>query len=215
MQAITALYLLLLPSLHAERGSHAGQGQLPSALPTATVLGVAVIPGDASTSEPAADVTTARASSSQLHIEASIAQYPFVTGQPVRYPAADANNQGGLVFVPDLPNTQQLWQSQKTLMLAWLATSIMSLIIFAPFYITTGLFLGAEIAAILGITASATHLCRRHADDGECILYQEPEEVVAYCIMLGSCKHAIGDSLVEVQRAVDPSMSRSADKHAN
>lgn len=137
----------VLPRSTAPEAAAAAQG-----LPAATQVAVA----PAIHSEPL-----------QLHIEASIAQYPFVTGQPIRYPAEGPDGQGSLVFVPDLPNTQQLWQAQKTLMVAWLATSIMSLVLFAPFYITTGLFLGAEISAILGIVASATHLSRRHAADGK------------------------------------------------
>lgn len=87
-------------------------------------------------------------------------------------PAADSDGQGGLVFVPDLPNAQQLWQAQKMLMVAWLATSIMSLIIFLPFYITTGLFLGAEIAAVLGIVATSVYLCQRNATTGK----QQPQQ---------------------------------------
>jgi hypothetical protein len=60
-----------------------------------------------------------------------------------------------------------LWHSQRGIMLAWLISSIVLLLLFAPFFITTGLFLGAEVACILCIMASSVYLCKRTAADGE------------------------------------------------
>jgi hypothetical protein len=73
-----------------------------------------------------------------------------------------------------------LWHSQRSVMLAWLISSIVLLLLFAPFFITTGLFLGAEVACILCIMASSVYLCKRTAADGEYMHWQD--SVPASCL---------------------------------
>lgn len=69
--------------------------------------------------------------------------------------------QGQLVFLPDLPNAVQMWHGQRFIMMAWLVSSLVSLVLFAPLFMASGLFLAAEIAAVLGIIASVVQLCER------------------------------------------------------
>lgn len=123
---------------------------------------------------------------SELDIQASVATYPLVTGVPVGGPE-------GLQFLPDLPNTIQLWRSQHTLMLAWCASSVVLLLLFAPFFITTGLFLGAEVACILGIMASGVHLCKRAAADGESFTAMCAQPVLTGTVRMRTFSGQAGD----------------------
>ncbi|WIA34399.1 hypothetical protein OEZ86_012735 [Tetradesmus obliquus] len=99
-----------------------------------------------------------RRRSSDIDIQASIAAYPAFSTRPA--------NEAGLVFLQDLPDVLLLWRSQRGVMLAWMISSIVMLLLFAPFFVTTGLFLGAEVACILCVMASGVYLCRRTAADG-------------------------------------------------
>ncbi|KAF6254057.1 hypothetical protein COO60DRAFT_358029 [Scenedesmus sp. NREL 46B-D3] len=99
-----------------------------------------------------------RRHSSELDIQASVAAYPEFPGQ-----SAD---ESGLAYLQNLPDVMHLWHSQRGVMLAWLVSSVVLLLLFAPFFITTGLFLGAEMACILCVMASSVYLCRRSATDG-------------------------------------------------
>ncbi|KAF8061303.1 yqkD [Scenedesmus sp. PABB004] len=92
----------------------------------------------------------------QLHIEAALAAWgSLATGHPV------AGLSAGLA----LPNVAAAWAAQRGLMTALLVSSTLELLLFAPFFVTTSLFLGAEVAAILGLCASGLHVCQRRAAD--------------------------------------------------
>lgn len=94
-----------------------------------------------------------------------------VTGIPMALESgAAAGNPGQLVFLPDLPSTVQMWHNQRPLMLVWLASSLISLVLFAPLFMASGLFLAAEIAAIMGVIAAVVQLCERElaAVNSEC-----------------------------------------------
>lgn len=94
-----------------------------------------------------------------------------VTGIPMALESgAAAGNPGQLVFLPDLPSTVQMWHNQRPLMLVWLVSSLISLVLFAPLFMASGLFLAAEIAAIMGVIASVVQLCERElaAGNSEC-----------------------------------------------
>lgn len=86
-----------------------------------------------------------------------------VTGFPMRMDshALSAPIPGQLVFLPDLPNTVQLWHNQRLIMVVWLISSIISLVLFAPLFMASGLFLAAEIAAVMGVIAAIVQLCER------------------------------------------------------
>jgi hypothetical protein len=85
-----------------------------------------------------------------------------VTGIPMGMEnGAATGNPGQLVFLPDLPSTVQLWHNQRLIMLAWLLSSLISLVLCAPLFMASGLFLAAEIAAVMGIIASLVQLCEK------------------------------------------------------
>ena len=79
---------------------------------------------------------------------------PYKVVLPNSYPV------GVFTAAAELPDSSQLWRTQKPLMIAWFLCSSAALALFAPFFVTTGLFLGGEVAAILGILASSMHLFR-------------------------------------------------------
>jgi hypothetical protein len=85
-----------------------------------------------------------------------------VTGIPMGMEnGAATGNPGQLVFLPDLPSTVQLWHNQRLIMVAWLLSSLISLVLFAPLFMASGLFLAAEIAAVMGVIASVVQLCEK------------------------------------------------------
>lgn len=85
-----------------------------------------------------------------------------VTGIPMGMEnGTAAGNPGQLVFLPDLPSTVQLWHNQRLIMLVWLVSSLISLVLFAPLFMASGLFLAAEIAAVMGVIASVVQLCEK------------------------------------------------------
>lgn len=67
-----------------------------------------------------------------------------------------------------LQEPERLWQQQRPMMIAWLCTSCVALVLFAPFFLSSALFLGAQAAAILGICASCMHLFRGSRTTGGC-----------------------------------------------
>jgi hypothetical protein len=90
-----------------------------------------------------------------------------VTGIPMALESgAAAGNPGQLVFLPDLPSTVQMWHNQRPLMLVWLVSSLISLVLFAPLFMASGLFLAAEIAAVMGVIAAVVQLCERELAAG-------------------------------------------------
>lgn len=93
-------------------------------------------------------------------------------GVPVRAmeDAMSAPVPGQLVFLPDLPSTLELWHKQRFLMMIWLVASLVSLVLFAPLFITSGLFLAAEIAAVMGVVAAIVQLCEKElaSSNSEC-----------------------------------------------
>lgn len=62
------------------------------------------------------------------------------------------------VHIPDMPDVYRDWKKQQHVLSLWLVISALSLMLFWPFYLATGLFLGAEIAAMLGIAVSVIHM---------------------------------------------------------
>lgn len=92
----------------------------------------------------------------QNSISGTIMDVP-AQGIPVDAEAAP----GQLVFLPDLPSTVSLWHSQRPIMIIWLISSLISLVLFAPLFMASGLFLAAEIAAVMGVIASVVQLCEQ------------------------------------------------------
>ena len=86
-----------------------------------------------------------------------------VTGFPISMDnrAMSAPIPGSLVFLPDLPSTVQLWHDQRLIMVVWLISSVISLVLFAPLFMASGLFLAAEIAAVMGVIAAIVQLCEK------------------------------------------------------
>jgi hypothetical protein len=144
---------MILPALSAEHSSLDGSHKLLQEHQASQAAATAV-PTAAPIRQP-----SQRRRSSELDIQASIAAYPAL-------PRRQAD-EAGLTFLQDLPDVMLLWHSQRGIMLAWMISSIVLLLLFAPFFITTGLFLGAEVACILCIMASGVYLCKRTAADGE------------------------------------------------
>jgi len=95
----------------------------------------------------------------QSTVQGTIMDVPgtVTTGIPINAAAAT----GHLVFLPDLPSTLQLWHNQRFVMLCWLVSSVVSLVLFAPLFMASGLFLAAEIAAVMGVIASVVQLCEK------------------------------------------------------
>lgn len=69
---------------------------------------------------------------------------------------------GELLFLHTAPNALQLWKNEKLVMIALLVASFVSLVLFAPLFRDTTLFLlavAAVMAACLGVLAADIHLC--------------------------------------------------------
>lgn len=99
----------------------------------------------------------------------------LVEGKPVRRNSGlDVAQQAAALYqlehidLAALQEPERLWQQQRPMMIAWLCTSCVALVLFAPFFLSSALFLGAQAAAILGICASCMHLFRGSRTTGGC-----------------------------------------------
>jgi hypothetical protein len=126
----------------------------PHAIPTSTIL--VAIPANMEAGE---SVSTKMLRQRSVQGTLMDVEAP-ATGIPLD-PQMGSSAPGQLVFLPDLPSTVQLWHNQRTIMLLWLTASVFSLVLFAPLFMASGLFLAAEMAAIMGVIASVVQLCEK------------------------------------------------------
>ena len=146
---------------------HAGQDKMPPESTILVAIPANMQPGDTIST----NMLRQRSLQGNNFIDALEGGAPAM-GVPVgaMEDAMSAPVPGQLVFLPDLPSTLELWHKQRFLMMIWLVASLVSLVLFAPLFITSGLFLAAEIAAVMGVVAAIVQLCEKElaSSNSEC-----------------------------------------------
>jgi len=145
-------------------------------VPSSTIL--VAIPANM---QPGDAISTNLGMMQQSIVQGTILDMPrtVTTGVPLDAAAAT----GHLVFMPDLSNTLQLWHNQRFVMLCWFVSSLV-LLLFAPLFMASGLFLAAEIAAVMGVIASVVQLCEKE-------LAASNSKSQRLCLTRGTCQQPL------------------------